>query len=312
MENFSGLNARVSYERKEEMISDVYHENSKMRRIDGQFWGKRFSEIRSNVHLCKAMSKTYKEYLNNPSVDLPRDFEKSEMSFEDIIINRRTTREFSGEAITLEQLSKLLYFTYGITFSFKAFGQHGGFFHSPDYETGPKAIDVLNEYDGYQAFRAAASGGGLYPLEFYVSVNAVEDLDNGLYHYNVKNHKLELLRKGEMENEYNELVFKEEWQRKASVHFIITSIMDRTRFKYLERGYRFINIDLGHAVENLYLTATSCGLGCAAIGGFFDDEVNNFLGIDGQNETTMLLVNVGQHNDPDASPLIKSNIKKRE
>ena len=311
MENFSGLNARVSYERKEEMISDVYHENSKMRRIDGQFWGKRFSEIRSNIHLCKAMSKTYKEYPNNYSIELTKEFSKSSMAFEDIIINRRTTREFSGEAITLEQLSKLLYFTYGITFSFKAFGQHGGFFHAPDYEIGPKAIDVLNEYDGYQSFRAAASGGGLYPLEIYVVVNAVDGLDRGLYHYNVKLHKLELLRKGDQEPAYSELVFNEEWQSRSSVHFAITSIMDRTRFKYLERGYRFINIDLGHAVENLYLTATSCGLGCAAIGGFFDDEVNKFLDVDGQNETTMLLVNVGRHTNPDASPLVKSNIKKR-
>lgn len=31
MDNFSGLNARVSYERQDESISDVFHENSKMR-----------------------------------------------------------------------------------------------------------------------------------------------------------------------------------------------------------------------------------------------------------------------------------------
>lgn len=98
---------------------------------------------------------------------------------------------------------------------------------------------------------------------------------------------------------------------KSECSFIITAMMDRTRFKYLERGYRFINIDLGHAVENLYLAATSCGLGCAAIGGFFDDEVNDFVGIDGQSETTMLLVNVGRHPDSEASPLVKCNIKKR-
>jgi SagB-type dehydrogenase family enzyme len=311
MERFSGLNARISYERKEEMISDVYHENSKMRRIDGQYWGKRFQEIRSNVQLCKAMSKTYKEYPNNPSIELTKEFDNSPMTFEDIIINRRTTRVYSGECISLAELSKLLYFTYGITFSFKAFGQHGGFFHAPDYVVGPKAIDTLNEYDGYQSFRAAASGGALYPLEFYVMVNAVEGLEKGLYHYNVRQHKLETLRLGDLEKEFNALVFNEEWQRNASVHFVITSIMDRTRFKYLERGYRFINIDLGHAVENLYLTATACGLGCAAIGGFFDDEVNQFIGIDGQSETTLLIVNVGRHPDPNATPLVKSNIKKR-
>ncbi len=101
MDNFSGLNARVSYERQDESISDVFHENSKMRRIDGQYWGKRFSEIRSNVHLCKAMSKTYKEYPNCESIELCKSWKSTKMSFEDIIINRRTTRVYSGESITL-------------------------------------------------------------------------------------------------------------------------------------------------------------------------------------------------------------------
>ncbi len=312
MDRFNGLNARISYEREEESISDVYHENSKMRRIDGQFWGKRFAEIRSNINLCKAMSKTYKEYPNCEEILLCKGWPPSDLSFEDIVINRRSTRLFSGESITLEQLSKLLYFTYGITFSFKAFGQHGGFFHAPDYTIGPKAIDTLNEYDGYQSFRAAASGGALYPLEIYLCVNAVDNLEKGLYHYNVRKHSLEKLRKGDLNREYSELVFNEDWQSDASVHFIFTAIMDRTRFKYLERGYRFINIDLGHAVENLYLTATACGLGCVAIGGFFDNEVNDFLGIDGQNETTMLLANIGRHKDTNASPLVKCNIKKRD
>jgi SagB-type dehydrogenase family enzyme len=95
----------------------------------------------------------------------------------------------------------------------------------------------------------------------------VDDLEKGLYHYNVRKHSLEKLRTGDLKKEYSNLVFNEEWQSDASVHFIFTSIMDRTRFKYLERGYRFINIALGHAVENLYLTATACNLGCVAIGG---------------------------------------------
>ncbi|MBU3093525.1 SagB/ThcOx family dehydrogenase [Clostridium sp. CF011] len=312
MENFSGLNARVTYERKEEMLSDVYHENSKMRRVDGQMWGRRFQGIRNNTQLCKAMSKTYKEYPNNKSIDLDKEFEKSNLSFEDTIINRRTTRAFSGGSITKNELSKLLYLTYGITISFKAFGQHGGFFHSPEYVVGPKAIDTANDYDGYQSFRASASGGGLYPLEFYVVINNVESIAKGLYHYNVRMHKLELLKEGDLVDKFSDLTFNEEWQKKASVHFIITSMMDRTRFKYLERGYRFVNIDLGHAMENLYLTATSCKLGCAAIGGFYDDEVNKFLGINAINETTMLIANVGPHVDEEANPLVKSNLKLKE
>ncbi|KOF56684.1 hypothetical protein AGR56_08185 [Clostridium sp. DMHC 10] len=100
MESFSGLNARVTYERKDELISDIYHENSKMRRVDGQIWGRRFQGIRSNIELCKAMSKTYKEYPNNEAIFLDKEFEKSKLSFEDVVINRRTTRIYSGDPIS--------------------------------------------------------------------------------------------------------------------------------------------------------------------------------------------------------------------
>ena len=294
MANYRGLNAVASYERKDESTSEVFHENSKMKRIDGVSWGKRFEAIRANKHVVEAMSKTYKTYPNNESIELDRDFELTKQSFEEVLLTRRTIREYSGESITLKELSKILYFSYGITISFKAFESHGIFFHSQDYIQGVDAIDTLLVNGGYQGFRAPASAGGLYPLEIYPVIKKVDGIDPGIYHYNVREHKLEVLRKGDFSKELADLTFNQDWQNDAAVYFVVTALFDRTRFKYYERGYRFVLIDAGHMMENLYLVSNSLELGAAAIGGYYDDDMDKFLGIDGINEATVYLSLVGK------------------
>lgn len=308
MNKYRGLNAAVSYERQEESTSEIFHESSKMKQIDGVAWGKRFESISSNPDIVKAMSKSYKTYPNNKVINLDKEFQLADMSFEEVLLARRTTRELSGEAITLNDLSKILYFSYGITFSFKAFKSHGIFLEAPNFASGPEAIDIPLIYDGYQSFRAPASAGGLYPLEIYPVIYNVSGINPGVYHYNVREHKLELIKEGDFSKTIADLTFNQEWQSKASVHFVVTAIFDRTRFKYWERGYRFVMIDAGHMMQNMYLTATSLNLGIAAIGGFYDDELNQFLDINGINEAVVYMSLVGRHKDITASVLEKCRI----
>jgi SagB-type dehydrogenase family enzyme len=71
-------------------------------------------------------------------------------------------------------------------------------------------------------------------------------------------------------------------------------VVERTKWKYRERGYRYIYLDAGHIGQNLYLAAASLGLGCCTIGAFYDDEVNQLIGVDGQQETVVYLGAVGR------------------
>jgi SagB-type dehydrogenase family enzyme len=48
------------------------------------------------------------------------------------------------------------------------------------------------------SLRTAPSAGGLYPIEHYVVVNDVEDLERGLYHYDVLGRSLERLAAGDL------------------------------------------------------------------------------------------------------------------
>lgn len=64
--------------------------------------------------------------------------------------------------------------------------------------------------------------------------------------------------------------------------------------KYKERGYRFVLLDAGHIGQNLYLMATALDLSVVSIGGFFDDDVNDLLRLDGVNESALYVIAVGQ------------------
>ena len=80
---------------------------------------------------------------------------------------------------------------------------------------------------------------------------------------------------------------------RASVVLVITAIFQRARWKYQKRAYRYVLLDAGHLGENLYLAATSQGLGPCGIGAFFDDEINRLVGVDGKDEAAVYLVSIG-------------------
>jgi len=72
------------------------------------------------------------------------------------------------------------------------------------------------------------------------------------------------------------------------------AVIPRCRQKYRQRAYRYIYLDCGHIAQNLYLSATALNLGCCSIAAFFDDEVNELVGVDGREETVIYLATVGR------------------
>ncbi|MFQ5957286.1 MAG: SagB/ThcOx family dehydrogenase [Candidatus Brocadiales bacterium] len=142
--------------------------------------------------------------------------------------------------------------------------------------------------------RAAPSAGALYPLELYVVVNNVRGLERGLYHYNILEHSLELLKIGDFRRKIINCALHQEMTGKANVTFVLTGIFDRITWKYDERGYRYAYIEAGHISQNIYLQSISLGLGSVAVGAFYDESLNNFLGVDGKAEAAIYMHAVGK------------------
>jgi SagB-type dehydrogenase family enzyme len=80
----------------------------------------------------------------------------------------------------------------------------------------------------------------------------------------------------------------------ASCIFVWTATVERAKWKYRERAYRYIYMDAGHIGQNLYLAATAMNLGCCTVGAFYDEEVDRLIGIDGREEISVYLGAVGR------------------
>ena len=80
----------------------------------------------------------------------------------------------------------------------------------------------------------------------------------------------------------------------ASAVFVVAASFWRSRFKYGQRALRFVLIEAGHAMQNMVLAATSLGLTHRPIGGFYDDEVADVIGLDGVNEAPLYILPVGR------------------
>ena len=184
----------------------------------------------------------------------------------EVLQRRRSRRDFVEDSLAWDALSQLLWAVQGVT------GVGG---------------DTL--------FRTAPSAGGLFPIETYLVINRVESLKSGLYHLFLPEWELELLSSGSLGKALAEAALGQEIMASAAVDFVWTAVIPRSAWKYDQRAYRYIYLDAGHVCQNLYLACEALGLGCCAVGAFFDEDVNHLLGVDGENETVVYMAAAGPY-----------------
>lgn len=206
----------------------------------------------------------YKVYPDAPRFPLPAPGDSRGLSLEDAIRQRRSVRTYTGAPMTQEALSRLLFHADGIT--------------AEQWGTG---------------LRAAPSAGALYPIETYVLAHRVDGLAAGVYHYAVQDHALAQVRAGDVRDEIVRAGILQSFLGEANVVLVLTSIFQRLRWKYRERTYRYALLEAGHIGQNVYLVATSMGMGACAVGAFNDDAVNALVGVDGVDEAALYMLAVG-------------------
>jgi len=196
-------------------------------------------------------------------IQLSGELPYKSLTIEQAIANRRSQRDFSGQAMPLAELSHLLLYSSGIT-------------------------------DKRYGLRAAPSAGATYPIEVYAFVNNVEALSKGIYHYLIPSHELELMHEGDLSHDLSNAALGEKMIRHANVVLALSAVFQRTQRRYRERAQRYIFFEAGHIAQNTYLVATSMGLGACAIGAFYDDEVNRLLGLNIRDKSALYLIAVGK------------------
>lgn len=84
--------------------------------------------------------------------------------------------------------------------------------------------------------------------------------------------------------------------KNSTVTFIWSTAVYRMKWRYGERGYRYVHLDAGHVCQNLYLASQSIDSGVCAIPAFDDDEINKLIGLDGEQQFVIYLATVGKKN----------------
>jgi len=236
-------------------VGVVYHEWSKPGLID----------VFGSVANWGQQPELYKTYPGARRIALPEPKLDGSLPTAQAIALRRSMRTYAPEPTSLEELSTVLHLAAGIT---------------ADNYGHPR--------------RAAPSSGALYPIELYPVVHNVAGLERGVYHYAIQEHALELVRAEDLRARVVEWGLFQEFLGQSGVVVFLTQILQRMRFKYQDRSYRYGLLEAGHIGENLYLAAAALGLGACGVGAFMDDDINRMLGVDGTEEAAVYLVTIGK------------------
>lgn len=227
-------------------------------------------KIRSGVYGTAPTPEPFKTYPGAP-VALPAPAKTGGMPLWEALGKRRSARDYADGPLSMQEISQLLW------------GASGA------------AVDR-----GGYVLRTAPSAGALFPIETYVEARNVTGLAQGLYHYDVTNHALRLVRSGDLSGRLAAAALDQPMVAGAGVVFLWSAVFGRSAVKYLERAYRYVYLDAAHIAENLLLGAAALSLAACPIAALYDDEVNAILGADGIEESILYMASVGRPVDSPA------------
>jgi SagB-type dehydrogenase family enzyme len=184
----------------------------------------------------------------------------------DVIERRRSLRAYSGETLTLPELSFLLWCCQGV-----------------------------QQQAEKHTMRTVPSAGARHALETWVLANRVEGLPAGLYRFSALHHAL---LPADMSEDIAERLtaacLNQGMIRNSAVTVFWAAEVERMAYRYGERGYRYLHLDAGHACQNLCLAAEAVGCGAVPIGAYDDDQLNRALGLDGAERFAIYAAALGK------------------
>lgn len=189
------------------------------------------------------------------SIPLAKSIRSAE-PVERTIIKRGSTRRFSLEPITFEQLSTIL--------------EKSASAASTDYANGGRRL-----------------------TDTYIIANAVEGLEPGSYYYAHDGNSLVQLRHGNFRHVSGNLGLDQDLPHDASVTIFFMSELDKVLGHFGNRGYRIAQLDAAITGGRMYLAAYSLGLGATGLT-FYDDIVTDFFSPHAKNKEAMFLMAIGR------------------
>lgn len=220
----------------------------------------------------------FKIYRNVPRLPLDDSSLADLGSLEDIVgeagLNQARTNK-----LTYEKLSKLLLLANGIL---------------------QRRLDINWNLDNAEKTshltpvygRLSASGGGMYPFEFYLIKGEGGRPAPGIYHYDNAHHALAQLAAGDASGQVRAAAFNHAAARDASDFFLVSLNFWKNSFKYHNFCYHVVTQDLGAALATIRLAALALGIHVTFLFWFQDEVVNRILGLETLTESVFAIMAV--------------------
>lgn len=212
----------------------------------------------------------YKEYPRCPQIFLPVNKKVKKKDLFGTILQRKSAPKLKKRNIDLATISEMLFFSAGIN------------------RIGSKNIPAKRMYP---------SGAARYPLEIYlIQKQDLLDFKTGIYHYNVKSHALELLKKSGFIEELKSIggEINKDFLQNASMLLVITAVFGRTEIKYGKSTYKLILLEAGHLGQNICLVSSALGIASRPLGGFVDQKMNILLQLNEEREQALYIIALGR------------------
>ena len=181
----------------------------------------------------------------------------SKDTIEQVISRRGSTRQFSRDAITVQQLSTML-----------------------EHATRGMPADFLDSISSHLN-------------ELYLIVNNVIGLAPGAYFYRWEEKQLELLKPGDFRDKAGYLGLEQQIPADAAVDVFFLADLKKILERYGNRGYRAVQLEAGILGGKLYLGAYALKLGCSGLT-FYDDDVVSFFSPHGRGKSAIFLIALGR------------------
>jgi SagB-type dehydrogenase family enzyme len=222
----------------------------------------------STMPVHPPMPSPIKQYRGAAAVRLPPPAVNT--PFADVLLGRRTSRRYSSNPVTRDELATILALSSGVQL----------------WASTPS---------GEVPLKTSPSGGARHPIECYVVARAVAGLKAGIYHYRADSHVLERIRGPVPMKRMRAYVPESGYFAAASAMVFFTAVFERQLWRYpYSRAYRAALIEAGHVCQTFLLSAISLGLAPYCVLGLADTLVEQDLGIDGIAESVLYCAGVGR------------------
>jgi SagB-type dehydrogenase family enzyme len=204
---------------------------------------------------------------------LPPPTEVEHVDFYEVLMDRRTIRKYNGKPTDAGVLSSVL--------------------HEATARARALRLEIERGYRSDPELLLKSWGSA---FEVYVVAHRVEGVAQGIYHYDMRDHGLGLIRAGDFEDQVYNGIWGQPMALKTCFTIFLVACFERYMWRYrYDRGLRNLLTNMGELAQIFILAGIARGLGNSMTPASRDSFLDDLLGLEPAREQTMYFLGFGHY-----------------